>query len=82
MGNKSRQEDDDDGVDDDDDQARRRGGQRGASIPSTFNLGEQRSKSALFEIPKNPFLDIDVIQRRSNEEYKQTKHDWKRKLFA
>ena len=35
-----------------------------------------------FEILQTLFLDIDMIQRRSNKVYKQTKYDWKRKLFV
>ena len=60
------------------DQARQRGGQRGASAPPVLHLGSRGSKSALFEMQLNPYLDIDMIQRKSNKLYKQAKYYWKR----
>ena len=59
-----------------------RDAQRGASAPPAFHLGERGSKSALFEMQWNPFLDTDLIQRRSNELNKPGKYKWKRELFV
>ena len=63
-------------------EARRREGAEGTKPPPAFHFGEQGSKSAFVEMQWDPVLNIDMIQRRSNKLYKQTKYDWKREQFV